>query len=114
MTKEIDIPSFKYNQNGIWMHYDLWFGIDEYEKFGIAVRGRFEARGKGAEAIKILQSHLQTVADRYKTKVTHIVEPETPEAKRFFLKSRMNHGQYLDEVWMEGTRFLIQTFEPRK
>lgn len=95
------------------MHYDLWFGSGEYERFGIAVRGRFDARGKGAEAIRILQQHLQQVADEYHTKVTHIVEPETPDAKKFFLKSRTIHHQYLEVVYMEGTKFFIETFEPR-
>lgn len=107
------IPQFKYNQNGIWMHFDLWFGSDEYEQFGIAVRGRIEAKGKGAAAIEILQKHLQNVANTYQIKVTHIVEPETPDAKRFFLKSRTKHGQYLNEVYMEGRRFFLQEFTPR-
>lgn len=107
------VPPFEYNQDRIWMHFDLWFGVEEYEKFGIAVRGRLEARGKGREAITILQSHLQEVANHYQTKVTHIVEPETPDAKKFFRKSREKHGQYIEEVWMEGTRFFIETFEPK-
>lgn len=101
------------NEGGIFINYDIVEGVDEMEKFGIVASGYIEAPHKGRVALARLHAELQNIADRFGP-VSDLVEPITPQGKRFFRKVREEGELYQEEEWVFGVRHLVQRFNPRK
>lgn len=104
---------FYVNEGGIFISYDIVEGVGVMEKFGIVASGYIEAPGKGRAALRVLHEGLQDIADRFGP-VSDLVEPMTPQGKKFFRRVRDEGVLYQEEDWVFGVRHLVQRFTPRK